>query len=215
MQHSYKEVITAAIMVRQAYRFTDHHVNNVDFRHYDFEDEQHLVFKGTSKNAGRFGSFALFWDIVSGLRFIPRTDDDYDLGRHPAGFLEAAESFIEYILFKETGIDPNKPLTLCGHSMGGAVLLIAAPVMAAHGMNVKSVITFGSPNVGGLPEVPGLKVTCLKNGWDVVTSLPPFYKDSYKTIRIGKGKKGLIADHRLDSYIDSIKQLKDEWPTDL
>lgn len=204
MQHTPAELMRDALLCYESYHVHNHVVDNIEFKHSDFLNHQTLAFRGTSRNRGKRGWLGLLWDIVSDIRFLPRTDTDYGLGRHPAGFLEAAEDIVEYIHFDDNPIDPYKPTHLTGHSMGGAVLLIAAPVLMAHGMNIESVTTFGAPNVGALPELPGVKISCIKNGRDIVTSVPPFYGDSYETTVIGIEEKGFIEDHYLMSYIEAI-----------
>lgn len=212
MQHNWREVYGSALAVQQSYVHCNHRVDAVDFLCVDHGDRQVLAFKGTSPNRGRWGLLSLLWDILSDVRFFPRTDRDYGLGTHPAGFLECAEDLVEYIFCEDNDIDCYKPTHLCGHSLGGAALLIAAPVMIAHGMDIKSIITFGAPNVGKLPRLPGVKVSCFRNGKDFITSLPPFYGDSYDTIQLRGNAGGAIKDHRINSYVDTIHRFKTDQP---
>ncbi len=206
--HSVEDLLIAAYQVRLAYTSHDHSVDNVEFLHLDVDDYQVLAFKGTSRNEndGSGGFWALLRDILSDVRFLPRVDNDYGLGRHPAGFLNAAEDLVEYVLNEETDIDPKTPIHLCGHSLGGAVLLIAAPVMIKHGLPVQSIITYGAPNIGKLPEMPGVAITCLRNGRDIVTEVPPFYGDTIEHTAIGQAG-GMINDHLLENYILSLSKM--------
>jgi hypothetical protein len=209
-EHSYDEIILAARLSYKAYSHSNHSVDNIEFYHVDIDGAQYLSFKGTSKNEGFKGWLGLLWDIVSDIRFLPSTDTNYGLGRHPAGFLEAAEDLVEYIFYGDNPIDPTKPTFLAGHSLGGAALLIAAPVLVAHGMEVKSLITFGAPNVGRLPEMRGTDILCLRNGRDLVSDLPPFYGDTYETTHIQGLDRGLIGDHLMQNYIETIQLLRSD-----
>lgn len=156
--------------------------------------------RGTSKNKLGNGWLGLLWDIITDLRMLPwisRTT-----GIHPAGFFKIARQ-ISYEIERKV---PNKttPIQLEGHSLGGAVALLAGALLSYQGYNIVRIFTFGSPKVGKIKSLDDTLVLQYRNGADIVPTLPPFYSHPTKLISYGKSKNP-IRDHRMSEY-------RSRWP---
>ena len=75
----------------------------------------------------------------------------------------------------EAALPPGMPLLICGHSLGGALALLAASRLAARSPRV---CTFGAPRVGNeawgrrLLEATGNQVVRYVNEEDIIASVP-------------------------------------------
>lgn len=213
MQHSYRELYEAALLTHLCYGFFNHRVGNVEFLETpDIENgRRQLYFKGTSHNGkDKDGSLHLVWDIVADVQIMPRRSRYFNSGIRPSGFLNSAEYLIDYFI-RHSDRFKGQTLQMAGHSLGGAVLLIAAPTLVSLGFQLESLIIFGAPRVGRIPEIPNTRVTCLRNGKDIVTTVPPIWSPGRQVQKIGKGT-GPIQDHRMDSYVANLRQLMEENP---
>jgi len=63
------------------------------------------------------------------------------------GFLDGAESILGDLI-RILGGYKNRPLVVTGHSLGGALAILAALELQRMGFNVEQVYTFGQPRVG-------------------------------------------------------------------
>lgn len=106
-------------------------------RHH--EGAQVVAFRATE--AGRFVTGAGFVDVLRDLRFYPWYDKR--VGWSHAGFLKGARGAVDKGLFGF--LTRDKPVALVGHSMGGAIAINAAAMLASMGFTVNQVITFGCP----------------------------------------------------------------------
>jgi len=115
---------------------------------------------------------------------------DLDAERAPCGFgdgIAVHEGFVAHWQFLRERIAPavkgaqvlGRPVTLAGHSLGGAMATLAAIELARTGYRVERVVTFGSPRVGnaafaGAYELAGLveKTTRYVHSFDPVPWLP-------------------------------------------
>ena len=141
------------------------------------------------------------------------TDDFAHTNVHP-GFMAELDADIN------PRLSFDKPVFLCGHSMGGACCLLYSFQLATLNQNITEVVTFGSPMPGALSfkeqieaKLPG-KITRYCNGDDVTPSLPPFkYYSPGKDISIGVKHSSwnpvklfhLTSDHRMTEYIKSLE----------
>lgn len=207
--HTRDELLNAAYQVTYSYYVHNHDSGVIEFLHREEEDRHCISIKGTAPNRGTWGWTAWLVDLLTDIRFFPAYDKVYGMGWVPSGFLDAAEQFTRYFLKNRKTFCNGKPIWLMGHSLGGAVLLIAAPVMYQRGLFIESAITFGAPNVGKIKSFPEeIRCSFLKNGKDIFTEVPTFYGDKYTTTKIGE-ETGFFSDHNMNSYIRSIRNLKD------
>ncbi|MFK7772520.1 MAG: hypothetical protein AB8F94_10280 [Saprospiraceae bacterium] len=126
-----------------------------------------VCFRGTSSGA----------DALADLKFL-KTDAYGGKGRVHRGFkgsLDSVWSELEETV-KELGKD--KPLFICGHSLGAALSLLSAYRFAFNSYNVEAVYTYGSPRVGNkrykeaFNDLLEDKTFIHINNKDIVTRIP-------------------------------------------
>ena len=124
-------------------------------------------------------------------------------------------------------LDYDKPIYLCGHSLGGALAilnsfrLIKMNEISGTKNNLLETVVFGAPMVGaqsffddclklGLSD----KITIYRNGDDVTPLLPPVsYKRVGKLVELGTKHSAwnpikiyrCLEDHRIMNYFNSLK----------
>jgi hypothetical protein len=172
-----------------------------------------LAFRGTEKDIN---------DIIADITAIPVP---YAGRVCHAGFVIQHASVWKEIL---THIDFNKPLLICGHSLGGALAEISAAKLDKKHSNV-SLVTFGKPNtfLKGFKKPMELdnQISCV-NGSDAVARVPRILygpSSSQTLLYFGnsgedhinpsvevkkKDRGGLmdrLADHSMSCYRDRLK----------
>lgn len=107
-------------------------------------------------------------------------------GRVHSGFLRAYMCLQHQLHAAMMLVNPSKgkPVTLCGHSLGGAMALLAAMDLHQWRYNVDTVVAYGSPMVGDKEwdsnlKIAGICVRSYRNCGDAIPTLPPFmgYRD--------------------------------------
>ncbi|MEM8931665.1 MAG: thioesterase domain-containing protein [Acidobacteriota bacterium] len=97
-------------------------------------------------------------------------------GRH-AGFAASLERLREPLLDWIAGLPDVDGIVCTGHSLGGALAVLAADALHRHGHTVRAVVTFGAPMVGGeaFHEAYALHDVTWKTAvvGDPITTLPP------------------------------------------
>lgn len=125
---------------------------------------QRLVFRGTAS-----------WNqLFVGFKFF-RDDETAEVEMH-RGFLAVTREFLS----AEIGnLDRNVPITLTGHSMGGAVSILAGMFLHRMGFKIKKIVTFGQPRVtnrkGAELFRKILPITRVQHSTDIVPHLPPTF----------------------------------------
>ncbi len=142
-------------------------------------------------------------------------------GRTHQGMTDIYASLRTRLFAAVWSLPTDKPLYLTGHSLGGALAVLAAPDLAANAGIVPSVYTYGAPRVGNwrfmllfnklIPEAYRWQ-----NAYDLVTHVPPILyrspltKSWYLYLHV-KGKQKLSykldsvsANHALANYILEI-----------
>ena len=155
-------------------------------------------------------------DVLADMKFIStRLDNESFFTRVHTGFYNSYKK-IEKDIFKIAS--QNKPIVIAGHSLGGAIAIIAKYELSKIGINV-SCVTFGAPRVGGY--LFAKKYNKLDGGSyhfinknDAVTRVPKTLYFRVDTDLQSKGKSWFPwfrggEDHYIENYIDSIK--KDMW----
>jgi len=148
-------------------------------------------------------------------RFVPGG------GRTHQGMTDIYASLRTRLFAAVWSLPKEKPLYVTGHSLGGALAVLAAPDLAANAGIVPSVYTFGAPRVGSwrfmllfnrlIPEA-----FRWQNAYDLVTHVPPpVYRSPltrawYLYLHV-KGKQKLTykrdsvsANHALASYLTEL-----------
>lgn len=114
----------------------------------------------------------------------------------------------------------DKPVIVCGHSLGGAVAILHALELDSHNNTIQEVVTFGAPFVGAKSFQEEYNNCHLKNittqyvnGNDIVPQMPPikFYHVGNQ-VQIGKKYSWFnplcwvrkFLDHKIGNYFKSI-----------
>ena len=175
-----------ARLAEESYHRKDFEVNDIEML---VIDKSTVVFRGTDE-----------WkDIVTDLRFTPWYTKE--LGLHPFGITKVANEVTESIS-KE--LDITKPLTLIGHSLGGAIALRGAENLIKKGFKIELIIVFGCPRVGRLKELDDIEIIFVKDSNDVVTMIPAF-RHCRKQTKIGsRWSWRIVEDHFIRNYLEVL-----------
>ncbi len=181
------------------------------------ENSSQLVF------AFRGTEFDQSSDIKASLKFTlrpaltPRHDDSttmrasYARGRVHRGF---ARELSKIHHSEDLKLPPQngRQLYFCGHSMGGAMALLAAGRWQAN-YQPEAVVSFGAPRLGDAEFVASLELTHWRvvNGADKVPHLPLRllgYRHHSEALMIGKHMawRGICRDHRMKRYIAALEK---------
>ena len=122
------------------------------------------------------------------------------LGLCHRGFMGGAEAILPMLLPILTG-----PFCLTGHSLGGALAVSAAALLADLGRAPLVLTTFGAPRVGiggRLAEVlAGVPGRSYRHGDDPVTTIPIWpFRHHRPVTQIGVAQIDAIADHAISGY---------------
>ena len=140
-------------------------------------------------------------DWLRDLSAMPAHDPDLGCCHH--GFLAGARALATAAF--RAGVE-FRGAVLTGHSMGGAIALLLAGILAAREMRPRAVVTFGAPRCGSwklrrvLAKIP---LRLYRNGDDPVPDvpwLPGFYLHPRALIAIGEPALDPIADHHIAAY---------------
>lgn len=179
-----------------AYRAPHFDIADIEFVVVPMRGHIYIAFAGTQEPI----------DVVRDARIAPWHVDG--LGWVPAGFVKAARKILARIsaLIIEHHWDVSK-IIYTGHSLGGAVALLCAALMARYSNFVAEVITWGAPTVGSLGLLKDVLVTMYRNGRDIVPKLPgiPHPRENTRIGSIGRWYRGWFSDHRLNSYKESYR----------
>lgn len=110
---------------------------------------------------------------------------------------------------------PALRVVACGHSLGGATAILFGIRLRQDGLaHSVSVVTFGSPRVGGVllrdtaAALPGLSIVNVRMDRDIVPHLPSIgYVDIGTPVDIASPRRwySVGANHSIDTYVDCIK----------
>jgi triacylglycerol lipase len=153
-----------------------------------------LAFRGSTE----------FRDWVGNLDFLQRNGTDFGLtGRIHEGFAKALEpSYEEIKNTVERFSNKGQRVFVTGHSLGGAMALLAAARLAGSGHAIAGLYTFGAPRAGDSALVRDAQAQLndryfrIVNDMDAVPHLPPSSKaaaEAGSLLQIGFAKKGLEA----------------------
>lgn len=165
---------------------------------YIARDEQQavLAFRGTEPND---------WaDLFNNLALLPATEVG-DAKVHE-GFQKALYQVWPQV---ESKLPPNLPLIICGHSLGGALALLAAAKLSAR---TPRVFTYGTPRVGNkewgqrLLAATNNQVVRNVNEGDIIASVPArrlgYAHAPAKVIRL---REGSVTEDTEDLGVSAIE----------
>jgi hypothetical protein len=165
------------------------------------------------------------WVAFQGTRDIGQVLQDLDCRPHFVhgigychhGFTVLAEGV--YPLVKNLRADYfGMPITLTGHSLGGAVAILVAALLVRDRIADPTIITFGAPRVSVGHAVrrafarPLTPIILYRNGVDIVPDLPPLLSHPAPLLEIGKPSDALDAgesDHAVERYFEAIWNLSE------
>lgn len=138
------------------------------------------------------------WDIVTDARFIPRYEDG--LGFVSGGFWDVAQDMAVRVASQIRG-----PVSLTGHSAGGAIALLVGAHLVSHRIPVREIVTFGAPRVGRLKILDDVNHCHYRNGKDLVTYLG-LRGSKGKRLNVGKPSKWYpnLKDHSMLKYREAV-----------
>lgn len=110
-------------------------------------------------------------------------EDGKPIGRLHRGFVSYAER-LSSLIAEEVARWPDRPVHVCGHSLGGALSYLIARDLSRRGRDIATVHAFSSPRVGGrkwaqaydagpLGSLTFRVVAVLRGAQDLVTQTPP------------------------------------------
>jgi hypothetical protein len=148
-------------------------------------------------------------DMLQNIRALPWYDKR--VGWSHKGFLRSAQGLVDKGLFGV--LNRNIPISLVGHSYGGAVALNAAAILNAEGFKISKVVTIGAPRsfiVSSANRYNDIKIATfhINNEKDIVTNLPfkrflrPWRFKHPGIVHIVKHSKSLtiLESHSMDFY---------------
>lgn len=155
-----------------------------------------LVFRGTVDVVGWLHDFDVADDVVYGLGPVHR------------GFYDALASLMPKIPTLLGGADPA---IVSGHSLGAAMAILYAGVLAARGV-ATTVYAFEPPRVAASDKLAellahaGVKWLATRNGNDVVTQVPSWLVTPGPLATIGRAAYPLdnFTDHHIKNVVASI-----------
>jgi len=176
----------------------------------------YIVFRGTEKGIDWINNFQFRQQVY------PYGDDATTDVRFHRGFMQAYFAVRDRLL-KVVQAFPQAPLTMTGHSLGGAIATIAALDVqyniTQHTGQTVDLYTFGAPRVGNAALVNSFRQRVPSSyrfvyGWDVITRVPRFWQ-GYEHVpelqALGSRWTWQVlsrrfTDHRIDNYITALKR---------
>ncbi|NER80617.1 MAG: lipase family protein [Leptolyngbya sp. SIO1D8] len=180
--------------------------------------ELYIVFRGTDHGVDWMNNFQFRQQIYP---YVYGDESGTDVRFH-RGFMAAYLSIRDY-LQAEVRKYPNSPITITGHSLGGAVATIAAldlqyNITQHTGQSIQ-LYTFGAPRVGNSALINSFRQRVPKSyrfvyGWDIVTRIPRAWQ-GYDHVpeeqRLGNRWTWKIVsrrfkDHEIINYIEALEK---------
>jgi endonuclease G len=145
---------------------------------FDVNDSQGLILENQSVTVIAFRGTDSTADWLGNLQITPRRVDDFNGSIHN-GFLDAYDLVADIV---QNAVDRSagKSLWFTGHSLGGALAVIAA--LAQKDREIAGVMTFGQPRLLGRGPAQlvndrfGRDYQRFVNRNDIVTRIPPGYR---------------------------------------
>jgi len=122
------------------------------------------------------------WDILRNFRVYPWYHKDFGWG--PCGFVKGGLLVADQL---ENVLDKDHPVTLTGHSLGGALSLVAAAILSSRGYNVVEWVGLGTPYTHFMSKRTfRFKQTGYIYKNDIVATLPPIwgYRNNFNKVSL-------------------------------
>ncbi len=166
------------------------------------EDMILIAFRGTEPTNIK----DLYTDIqVPQASFAVHYADMQPWGKVHVGFAKAGKNVIaqiEAVLAKL----PSLPIYLCGHSLGGALAVLAAAVLQQRNRPIKAVFTYGQPRVGDpsfagkYSAVLGDRTFRYVNDKDLIAQVPPLKANLLRLLDLNLTPFYLVSSF-VDKYV--------------
>lgn len=142
--------------------------------------------------------------------------DDTIIGKVHKGFWEAWQAIAGGV--KAACAASGSPIILCGHSLGGALALVAAADFIRSGIPLAAVYAFEPPRVSPDINIKSIlwrtPLYIYKNGSDPVPDVPPFWHRSGVVNQIGKpALLPDVDDHLIENVMASLMLLTPAAPS--
>ena len=136
------------------------------------------------------------------------------------GFLDALESSFDAIMGAWS--ESVFPVIFTGHSLGGALAILAAARMCRDGVSPDAIVTFGAPHasigarLGELLASHTVTPTMYRHGVDAVPELPIMFDWRHPAPLITIGERGTPSgDHTILRYLNALESIPPEcWQPD-
>ena len=155
-------------------------------------------------------------DIAADLKFW-RMDPAGTGERIHSGFWREAFSLLPAVI---RNTDPEKPVCITGHSLGGGMAVIMAGFLMKMGYDVVDLYTFGQPRVGNNKFVKRIEAGCnwqrYVNNNDVVPTVPPkvsglMFKDGGTLQYINANAQVIENSTWKERMKDKLLGIKNSW----
>lgn len=157
-----------------------------------------IAFRGSDNDACWAADFDAFPMDVDGI------------GKLHRGIWKAWEEMSDAVL---AAID-GKPVTLVGHSLGGALALMCTIQMVVSGNAPAAVFGYESPRISPGPEFGPLlahvPITLYRNGNDIVPMVPPDWYHPVPLTMIGKPELPFdnAFDHKMERVLEALAAIE-------
>lgn len=154
--------------IHSSYKFHDISATNTQFFHFETDDYVLLTFRGTQEPVD--------WLTNLNSEMVPFREG---IGIVHAGFYKAFLSVKEIVDHVVHGRKLDKPIIICGHSLGGAISNLVAAYLRKLGHSNIMMYTFGSPLVGDsdfayhFTKVQPISAFRFVHNQDLVPMVPP------------------------------------------
>jgi hypothetical protein len=123
--------------IKDTYKFGESKATNTQFFHFETEEYILFSFRGTQE--------IVDWATNLNAEMVKFEEG---VGIVHAGFYKAFTSIVGIVDEVVLGSKPDKPIIICGHSLGGAISNLVGGYLRKKGHSKVMIYTFGSPLVG-------------------------------------------------------------------
>ncbi|MDP5215700.1 S8 family serine peptidase [Ruegeria sp. 2205SS24-7] len=183
-EFSWRSALALVSACKAAYLPGDHAANlangewSMSAEPFDVEDSQGLILNNDQVTVIAFRGTDSTADWLGNLQILPRQVDAFNGSLH-AGFLDAYDA-VAPIIANAVESSQGRALWFTGHSLGGALALIAA--LTHRDREIAGLMTFGQPRLLGRRPAKlvnaqfGRNFQRFVNRNDIVTRVPPGYR---------------------------------------